>query len=154
MEIVNLPKSSVCRAVKKIQESKTDFINSLKNKTPRKVSSEVETRQQFIKNTVEDLLNSNPGFTQGGIQQKLREMGYTCSQPTVSRIIKKLNFKRKRLTKIPEGRNCPSTLESRRQYVLSIMNRQDREFIFLDETGFNLHTSNHYGYARPKLQSV
>ena len=35
MEIVNLSKSSVCRAVKKIQESKTDFINSLKNKMPR-----------------------------------------------------------------------------------------------------------------------
>ena len=62
MEIVNLSKSSVCRAVKKIQESKTDFINSLKNKMPRKVSSEVETRQQFIKNTVEDLLNSNRFF--------------------------------------------------------------------------------------------
>ena len=62
MEIVNLPKSSVCRAVKKIQESKTDFINSLKKKMPRKVSSKVETRQQFIKNTVEDLLNSNRFF--------------------------------------------------------------------------------------------
>ena len=61
-----------------------------------------ETRQQFIKN-IGDLLNSNPGFTQGGIQQKLREMGYTCSQPTVSRIIKKLDFKRKRLTKFQKA---------------------------------------------------
>ena len=47
-----------------------------------------ETRQQFIKNTGEDLLNSNTGFTQGGIQQKVREIGLICNQPTVSRIIK------------------------------------------------------------------
>ena len=64
-----------------------------------------------------------------------------------------MNFTRKRLAKVPAGRNSDKNLDQRRAYALSMSNISDASLIFLDETGFNLHTSCNYGYS-PKNQKA
>ena len=64
-----------------------------------------------------------------------------CSQSFVSRILNKMNITRKRLTKIPIERNSIRILDSRQSYARDVINYTNEKFLYLDETGFNLHTS-------------
>ena len=61
--------------------------------------------------------------------------------------LKSMNYTRKRLTKVPVGRNTDLALASRRAYALSLSAIRQESLIYIDETGFNLHTSWNYGYS-------
>lgn len=69
------------------------------------------------------------------------------SQSTVSRKLKKLGFTRKRLSKLPLERNNAAIINTRAVYAGTIGRIPDEKLIFLDESGFNLHTARSYGYS-------
>ena len=153
-ELVSLSKATVCRAIKNIMEKGVEYINAYDAKyLEARQSSRINHQDEIAFNLVENLLKENPSITQKGIQDWLMQNGILASQPKISRIIEKLNYTRKRLSKLPEGRNLPENLEKRREYVLSAINHQDSDFIFVDETGFNLHTNKYYGYAPPNCKA-
>lgn len=65
----------------------------------------------------------------------------------IGRLIHKMGYTRKRLVKVPIERNTPRTIELRRAYCAELDQLEDSDIYFLDESGFNLHTSSSYGYS-------
>ena len=61
--------------------------------------------------------------------------------------IERKSRKRKRIQKIPIERNILRVLDARQNYSREICQLPDERLIFLDETGFNLHTCEYFGYA-------
>jgi hypothetical protein len=76
------------------------------------------------------------------------------SQSSISRIIKQMNYTRKRLVKVPEERNTLKTIDLRQEYCNVINNIGDNNLVFLDETGVNLHHSRNYGYSPKNAKAV
>lgn len=99
---------------------------------------------QIIYNSI----TCNNSLTQQELKAKVEEQsGDIVSISTICRKLKKMNFTRKRLSLIPEERNTVDKIEARAIYAADIMRIRDDNLIFLDETGFNLHTRRSYGYS-------
>jgi hypothetical protein len=81
-----------------------------------------------------------------GIREKLPNELDT-SEERIGRIITKLGYTRKRLQKSPTERNSDQVINQRDSYCEAIDNIPNSGILFLDETGFNLHTSYNYGYS-------
>ncbi|KAF7685053.1 hypothetical protein CDIK_4198 [Cucumispora dikerogammari] len=58
-----------------------------------------------------------------------------------------MNYSRKRLSLVIAERNTLRLLDLRQTYCNNLMNIFVERLVFLDETGFNLHTSVNYGYS-------
>ncbi|KAF7685648.1 hypothetical protein CDIK_3603 [Cucumispora dikerogammari] len=58
-----------------------------------------------------------------------------------------MNYSRKRLSLVPAERNTPRLLDLRQIYCNNLIEIFVERLVFLDETGFNLHTSVNYGYS-------
>ncbi|KAG0437415.1 hypothetical protein DMUE_3701 [Dictyocoela muelleri] len=58
-----------------------------------------------------------------------------------------MNYTRMKLTLIPVNRNSNGNKTTRAQYGTSLLNINDNQMIFLDETGFNLHSHQRFGYS-------
>lgn len=69
------------------------------------------------------------------------------SRSTVGKVLKELNWTRKRLKKVLVDRNSPSTIALRAEYSATISAIRDDKLIFVDESGFNLYLSSFYGYS-------
>ncbi len=72
------------------------------------------------------------------------------SLSTISNMLRRLSFSRKRTKKFVEQRNTSQTKEKRqevaRQMVIALI--QETELIFIDETGFNQSLAPIYGYSK------
>ena len=64
-----------------------------------------------------------------------------------------MEYTRKRLVTIPEEINNTKNITSRQCYAREIQFIPDENFVFLDETGSNLHQSQNYGYS-PKTMKA
>ena len=95
---------------------------------------------------IENFLIGDNSLTQKAIIEKLEVNGQRVSQSKASKLIKEMGYRRKRLTKVP-GRNTKKNLDERKAYAISISNIQEESLVFIDDTGFNLHTSLNYGYS-------
>ena len=81
------------------------------------------------------------------LTETLAQNGITTSAPTISRYLKGMEITRKRLSIVPRERNTPRIIDLRQEFCRRINNIQDENLVFLDETGFNLHTKQNYGYS-------
>lgn len=145
VESFDLSKSTVLRIIRKIREDEKYLENFEKKGGQRNPVTLV--RDDRMKVLIENYLIQDSSLTQKAIQTKLSTDGYAISQSKISSLIKSMGYSRKRLTRVPEDRNSDRVLEMRRQYAISLMPIQDESMVFLDETGFNLHTSRNYGYS-------
>ncbi|KAG0437808.1 Transposable element Tc3 transposase [Dictyocoela muelleri] len=107
----------------------------------------------FEKNIVASEIAMNPCTTLQSISDKLKTFNSAgkYSLSTVFRIIKKMGYTRKSLTLVPINRNSSLNKHTRAQYATSVNSVSDDMMIFLDETGFNLHSYQSRGYS-PKNQ--
>ena len=64
-----------------------------------------------------------------------------------------MSISRKRLSLIPEERNSARNLDLRISYASDIENFDVSKLVYLDETGFNLHTSSKYGYSEKNTKA-
>jgi len=77
-----------------------------------------------------------------GVRRMLRvRWGERVSKDTVSRILRRMRWSRKRVSKVPVGRNTAANLEARKAYALEVAPFGDEDILFLDECGVNLHTT-------------
>ncbi|XP_065682374.1 uncharacterized protein LOC136095567 [Hydra vulgaris] len=67
------------------------------------------------------------------------------SQPT-SKKLKRSDLSRKRVAHVPEERNSTRIIIARYAFASEINGISDEKLIYLDETGFNVHTNSVYGY--------
>lgn len=101
----------------------------------------------IIKNEISRMLLQDNSFVQSEIASELRKKNITISQSSISRILKDMNYTRKRLVKIPIERNCSTILTKRQEYARTIEYLPNENLVFLDETGCNLHITRNYGYS-------
>jgi transposase len=95
---------------------------------------------------IEAIIASDNSLTAVGIIERL-PADMKCSASTISRTMKSMNYTRKRLKPIVASRNSEQVIHERHVYSLHLTNIADDQLIFLDETGFNLHTCAGFGYA-------
>ncbi|XP_065663288.1 uncharacterized protein LOC136085775 [Hydra vulgaris] len=69
------------------------------------------------------------------------------SQPTISRKLKRSDLSRKRVVHVPEERNSTRIINARYAFASEINGISDEKLIYLDETGFNVHTNSTCGYS-------
>lgn len=100
-----------------------------------------------IKSKITQILLRDSSIIQKEMTTELEVLGINKSQSTVSRIIKDMNYSRKRLIRIPEERNSVRNIEARQNYALEINHINNGNMVFLDETGVNLHQTRKYGYS-------
>ena len=100
-----------------------------------------------IKSQVSAIVQLDNALTQKGIAKVLEDSGIRRSQPFISKLLRNMEFTRKRLSLIPAERNSTRILDMRSIYCTEIRNISVERLVFLDETGFNLHTSQNYGYS-------
>ena len=70
------------------------------------------------------------------------------SDGTIYRILQGGKFSTKQVYLVPEGRNTPANIELRRTYAMAASQWMDRDVIYIDEAGFNLHVLRRRGRSR------
>ena len=108
--------------------------------TPRRRAVTAEDEKKLL-----DWLLNEPWHCQDEMRQWLfNERGVICSQPTISRLIKRNNWSRKMLERVSASRNE----ELRQQYRELMLDIDSSRLIFLDESIFNEKTGwRSRGYA-------
>ena len=92
-------------------------------------------------------LDTRNSLTQVALKNIFEEKGVSMSLPTVNRAVAASGLTRKRTKKRPnvvlsdEHRTKVSRFASKMEALF------DHRILFLDKSGFNLHTSNKYGYT-------
>ncbi|KAF7687825.1 hypothetical protein CDIK_2978 [Cucumispora dikerogammari] len=86
-------------------------------------------------------------LTQKEIVDKIRDAGLCIYQPGLSKKLKEMIYSRKRLTIVLQKRNSLRTLDLRQAYATTMTNFPISKCVYLDESGFNLHITQNYGYS-------
>ena len=140
--------------VRRIAKNLSEIENYAANYTNMYQRRKSKESSHNIEHIVTNIYDNNNELTQKEVKEELENLSVPISQPTISRILKKAKYTRKRLTKIPVERNTPQMIGSRRLYARSVANIRDENLIFLDECGFNRHTSREYGYSPKNSKAV
>ena len=149
-EITELSKSAIYKALAKIEEYPNLDFATIYGKPGRKKKKHPETVRK-----IKDIISEDQSLTQKGIQTKMLEFYQeNVGTSAVCRLLKEGGLKRKGLNKKASVINTESHQEKMRQYACSFIRFRTREIIFLDETGFNLHSSVNYGYAEVGVSPV
>ena len=138
------------RIAKKLQEVENysaNFVELCERQPARRNNNNIDHLVTSIIDETNDLI-------QNEVKEKLEERNISVSQSTVSRVLKRVSYTRKRLTRVPVERNTPQMIENRRSYARGMANLRDENLIFLDECGFNKHTSRAYGYSPINTKAV
>ncbi|XP_065670352.1 uncharacterized protein LOC136088977 [Hydra vulgaris] len=103
--------------------------------------------EETLKSEIRLLIEHDPSHTLASLRNILIERNINVSIPTISKYLKSMEFTRKRLTLVPKERNSPQNVDLRQSFCRTNNSIPDNNLVFLDETGFNLHTSKQYGYS-------
>ncbi|KAF7690711.1 hypothetical protein CDIK_2710 [Cucumispora dikerogammari] len=139
-QILNISYTSVITLINKINSGIPDSELIQKKGRPLKDSAAIKSL------LAAELLKDN-SITQRGMVDKLTLAGFRVSQPDVSKILRDMGYSRKRLSVVPNERNSPRTMDLRQVYAREVQNFSLTKLVYLDETGFNLHTAQNYGYS-------
>lgn len=150
MQMTGQSKSTVYKAVSKIRENPDSSYSENYGKSGRPT-----TQHPDLVNKVKNIINEDQSLTQKGIQTKFEEkFGFTLNQTSVCRLLKEAGLTRKRLKRKAAVVNTNNHREKMREYARAFVGYRNREVLFLDETGFNLHTSKNYGYSQIGVSPV
>lgn len=100
-----------------------------------------------IHTVISDILADNCSLTQRGTMKKLEENNITISQSTVCLNYKRMKLTWKILVLISNKKNDPETISSRHSFAVKYRRFEDSDLLYLDETGFNIHSRRSYGYS-------
>lgn len=146
---MDLSEQTIFKALKRIadaNESQMD-LGSLIKKPGRKSGGLTRTMIE-----ISECIQNDPLYTQKGISNFLQtEKNIKVSQSTISKNIKKLDITRKRVKKVYNKVTDLRIINERRSFALKYRTIPNCKLIYLDETGFNLHTMSHYGYSPKNL---
>jgi len=141
---LDLSISAVNSLIRSYNEGKLDdptiFVSAPEKKRQNRACSDDET-------IIREEITRKCSITQRELSKHLSVGGRTVSQPTVCRRLKCAGYSWKKLTRVPESRNQAACIESRKEYADIVSEFPDEMFVFLDETGFNLHTCPSRGYS-------
>lgn len=145
IKLLDISRTTAYRLYEKYREGKLDDVdnfitgNDKKKKTLKTYNLEKEILGAEI--------SLNPTCNLHFLKDRLSERNITISCATISRIIKKMGYTRKVVTKIPVNRNSRQNKQLRSIFSDSIINVQDENIFYTDECGFNLHMTKKFGYS-------
>ena len=135
-DVVGISQRSAQRWIKKLAYESMET----KKKGRKQIS------KQSLQNEIEMIVNDDCSLTLQGIADNMINEPIV-SKSTVCRELKKMGYTRKRLKIVTQQANAAEIIEQRFAYSIHLAHIPDDVIIYLDETGFNLHTSQHFGYA-------
>lgn len=144
-EELELSESTIKKMISKYYKGEFDDIKKFKTASIKKS----ENKKDYVieKNLISNFLLVDNSLNINNLKYLLLQEGINCSKSKISKILKCMNYSRKRLVKVPIERNSLNVLNLREQYCRDIINISDNSLIFLDESGFDLHTNKNYGYS-------
>jgi hypothetical protein len=89
---------------------------------------------------VRNILTENLVSTLDSLKEELKRRNIATSTSSISRTIKSISYSRKRVSFIPVERNSLRLIDILQIYCREVSTIDDKNLVFLDETGFNLHT--------------
>jgi len=93
------------------------------------------------------VVQEDPSLTQVGMKCKLLDLGINNSVSKISRNLKKLSITRKRLKKKSAKTLTHDVINQRKTFARELKLYSNSRLIYLDESGFNLHSRAFYGYS-------
>ena len=99
---------SQVRNIARNLSTKENYIENFKSQYVNRTRSSKVTD---ITETIKQIIDSKNDISQDQIKEELFYLGYDVSQSTISRAIKKANYSRKRLTRVPVKTNTAQMLE-------------------------------------------
>lgn len=140
----NINKIDICK-------NNDQDIKSILKKLGRRKNSENSEASLILPQIVQD----DNSLTQKGIINKMVEMGLPrLNQPSISRLLKKNKITRKRLKRKPASNFTPELINKRKQFAREMNQIQNGRVVYLDESGFNLHTGVNYGYSPINMDAI
>jgi len=143
--VLDISYASTKRLVKRLMDGEFQEMSNFKTSGQKK--SMVTKPHNNEKAVLINALSVHADYTQADLREKLHSNDFNVSQSTVCRILKSMKYTRKRLVKVPVERNSQSVIDQRILYANDLNSIRNESIIFLDETGFNLHTGLSYGYS-------
>jgi len=141
---LNISQITVQKRIKEIETCEENCIGleTLIKKTGRPVNELSDYSTNIL-----EIVQNDPLIIQRGIKKQLEDLNVSISQPTISRNLKKLEITRKRTKKVYQKVTEPRIINERKTYAIKYRKIQNSRMLFIDETGFNLHTIRNYGYS-------
>ncbi|KAF7685286.1 hypothetical protein CDIK_3965, partial [Cucumispora dikerogammari] len=90
------------------------------------------------------IMGEDNSLTLAGCKAKISS---NFSIPQLSRHFKAVGLTRKRLKKRPKLVLTDTNLTQRQTFCATVLGKMTRKILFIDESGFNFHTSINYGYS-------
>ncbi|KII64613.1 Transposon Tf2-6 polyprotein [Thelohanellus kitauei] len=139
--ILDIPRTTIHTALKKIQPDGTIVESRRGGTTVTKLTPEIERQ-------ITQLINDNCTMTTSDIIEKI---GITVNETTVWRWLKKLNFSWKMTRPVAVLRNDPTVKSERKSFVEWYQSMtpeyQRNNIIYIDESPFNLQMFRSHGWA-------
>ena len=142
IDITGVSISALNKLLKKLdslEEGETPLYSNFFNKPGRKILDKTQRYLELKLITG----NDNTLTLQGCVDNMSRPK----SKSQVCRDFKKAGITRKRLRRRANVTLSDANLEARRIFCAKITAERSQRILFLDESGFNLHTSTNYGYS-------
>ena len=145
-------------SIKTVYKWKTKYEDCEENgqeliKNIKKVGRKKYEKEE-LQNKICEIIQADCTLTQKGIKGKFQETGVFASQSKISKVLVKAEITRKRLRKKSVKITSPEVIMQRKVYAREMHSVRNSRILFLDETGFNLHTKNNYGYSPKNVNAV
>ena len=144
-KIFNVSLGTISSLVRKSQEE-------LNSKTQSGGKRESTTKiAPAIVQSLSDIVSRNPQYSLREMRSELmKKDGITLSTSSISSLLKNMEITCKRLYKEPPERNSSSSISMRIEWAYTFNELRDLgcQFVFVDESGFNVSLSRGRGYAR------
>lgn len=137
------------RTIHKIINSPTEKLNST-----TKAGGHRDRCTKIAPHIVKELaslVSLHSDYTLSEMADYLRnETGVSLAPSTIHRVLKNIHITCKRICRVPKGRNEEIAISQRREWAVTFNKLRDAhcEFVFIDESGFNIFLSRGRGYAR------
>lgn len=136
-------------SIRSVQKYIKDHISDTEGEKWKKFKPRERSRNDKYQQVVEEIgrvVENDCTLTQKQMIDQLPDH-LKVSTKSVSKALKELGYTKKRLRKVPIERNTPNNIKNRKKFAAKIRQYPDDRLYYLDETGFNLHTTTNYGYA-------
>jgi len=149
LEITALSLNALNVAIRRIEECKSETEATFENlyaKPGRKKSAKLTLHSE-----IRSIIGNDNSLTQVGCRELLSTK---ISLPQLCREVKAAGLSRKRLKKKSNVLLSDNNIAERQMFCANILGLRSRPILFLDESGFNLHTSINYGYSTVNTDAV
>jgi transposase len=152
-KLVGTSNSSISRVIRKY-EDEGEVEKKKRGGSAKKLSEEQ-------RETLRDWVDEDCKVTLKEMKEKVKmEMNVKISTSTIDNYLRDFHYTLKRTSLIPIKRNDPETIEKRFAYAQEFMQMygdekmEQKQFVFIDESGFNISMRSKYGRAKKGCRAV